>query len=237
MKNDTILIMPAYNEDMNIGHVLQSLYDAGFGDKMDILVIDDGSADQTAKVARENGAMVISQCFNMGYGAALQTGYKYAAERDYKYLLQMDADGQHDVENLNVIMRRLKGEAEPYDPADRGKIPDIIIGSRFLHGSQSFAISGLKKIAIGMFRTVIRQVTGYALTDPTSGLQGLNREAFTYYAKFRQFDIVYPDLNMILQMLLLGYHIEEIPAIMHERTAGVSMHAGFWKPIKYMLVM
>ena len=92
-------------------------------------------------------------------------------------------------------------------------------------------------MAIGLFQKIIKSVTGYNLTDPTSGLQGMNRRAFTSCSTYSQFDITYPDINMVLQWLLQGFHVEEIPATMHERTAGVSMHAGIWKPIKYMIVM
>ena len=80
-------------------------------------------------------------------------------------------------------------------------------------------------------------MTGCSLTDPTSGLQGLNRKAFAFYAEYNNFDLKYPDLNMIVQMLLLGFKIEEVPAVMHERTSGVSMHTGLLKVGKYMVLM
>lgn len=243
---DTLLIIPAYNEDMNIEQTIRGLMERSVPEKMDILIINDGSSDRTLEKAKsfEPTVKVIDQVFNMGYGAALQTGYKYAVSHGYDYLLQMDSDGQHDPENLNKIIDRLKGRAErsglpPKEKAQvpEDRLPDIVIGSRFLEGSQTFQVSGLKKIAIALFNAVIRVLTGYCLTDPTSGLQGLNRSAFTYYAGFQNFDIRYPDLNMIVQMIFLGYHVEEIPAIMHERMAGTSMHAGIIQPIKYMFVM
>ena len=244
-RNDTLLIIPAYNEGMNIGKVLNGLIDAGLNKKMDILVINDGSSDDTSERAREaEGIIVLDQIYNMGYGAALQTGYKYAVEKDYSYLIQMDADGQHDLVNVERILARLKGESGPSGlpphesvHLEEDRLPDIIIGSRFLKGSQTFKISGLKKFAIGLFKKVITTLTGYRLTDPTSGLHGLNRRAFEYYAGYSNFDIYYPDLNMIIQMILLGYHIEEIPAVMHEREAGVSMHSSLLKAGKYMLIM
>ena len=246
MKNETLLVIPAYNEEMNIDKTLSGLLDAGIDRKMDILVINDGSSDGTLSHCRqfEPRIKVIDQVYNMGYGAALQTGYKYAVMNDYKYLLQMDADGQHDQCTLDVILSRLQGKTEasgllPLEKAgvDGSRVPDIVIGSRFLEGSRSFKISGLKRVAIGFFARLITRFTGYRLTDPTSGLQGLNRKAFTYYSGYMHFDLQYPDLNMIAQMLFLGFHVEEVPAVMHERTAGVSMHAGFWKPVKYMAVM
>ena len=112
-----------------------------------------------------------------------------------------------------------------------------MIGPRFADGSESFHISGLKKVSIGFFRWMIRSITGQRVLDPTSGLQGLSRDAFLYYSKFQNFDNMYPDANMIVQMLMLGYRIIEIPSVMHERMAGESMHSGILKPLIYMMVM
>lgn len=242
MNKETLLIMPAYNEDMNIGSVLKSIQESDLYSELDILVVNDGSKDRTVEVAKECGVHIINHLYNLGYGAALQSGYKYASDNEYKYVLQMDADGQHDIKNLEVILKRLKGEtpatgikADGINPEER--IPDIIIGSRFLEGSQSFKISGLKAFAINCFCKAITLSTGYHLTDPTSGLQGMNRKAFTHFARFTNFDTQYPDLNMVIQMILRGFYIEEIPAIMHERTAGVSMHTGLLHAANYMLVM
>ena len=242
MRKNTLLIMPAYNEEMNIGKVIDDLRNAGIFEQMDLLVINDGSADSTANVVRQyDEVRLINQIYNMGYGAALQTGYKYAVEHDYEYVLQMDSDGQHDVCNLEVLLKRLKGESKaagiPADHTDPDRLPDIVVGSRFLEGSSAFAVSGLKKFAIAIFCRAITRLTGYHLTDPTSGLQGMNRRAFSYYAGFSNFDIQYPDLNVLIQMLLLGYHIEEVPAVMHERTAGVSMHSSLLNAGRYMFVM
>ena len=209
-----LLMIPAYNEAENIGALLKQMKEAGLETSMDILVIDDCSRDGTSEIVKEFGFKVIRQVFNMGYGAALQTAYKYAVEKDYDYLLQMDADGQHDLCNVEVLCGKLGCFSEDMDTYPR-----------------------LKKYTILFFRKIIKKVTGCCLTDPTSGLQGLNRKAFSFYASYNNFDLKYPDLNMIVQMLLLGFCIEEVPAIMHERTAGVSMHTGLLKVGKYMILM
>ncbi len=222
-----LLIIPAYNEEENIGNVLDNLKSQGYLEMTDVLVINDSSKDKTLEVVQSRSIDVVTQVYNMGYGAALQTGYKYATEKGYDYVMQMDADGQHDLKNLDII----------YEKLVENKNADIIIGSRFLEGSQSFKVSGLKIAVIKMFRAIIKNLTGASVTDPTSGLQGLNRKAFSYYAQFTNFDLKYSDINMLLQMLLLGFKIEEIPAIMHSRTAGVSMHTGWWKAFKYMIFM
>lgn len=142
----------------------------------------------------------------------------------------MDADGQHDVCNIPQIYERLRQK-----DAD-GRYPDIVLGSRFMEESSDFPVSMTKKLAYALFRKMIKMTTGRHIYDPTTGLQGLSRKAFLYYSKYKHFDDKYPDANMIIQMLLLGFKVEEIPAVMHNRQTGVSMHSGL-KPVIYMFRM
>ena len=105
-----------------------------------------------------------------------------------------------------------------------------------MEGSSDFPVSVTKKLAYALFRQMIKMTTGRHICDPTTGLQGLSRKAFLYYSKYKHFDDKYPDANMIIQMLLLGFKVEEIPAVMHNRQTGVSMHSGL-KPVIYMFRM
>lgn len=231
MKHELLIIIPAFNEEESIGTFLSSLKTANVLDFADVVVINDASKDATAEVVKNLGFPLISHPYNLGYGTALQTGYKYGIMNDYQYIIQIDSDGQHDACNISRIYDALRQKDE------NGNSPDLIIGSRFLKESRSFSISWVKKLAIRFFRHVIRLASHQTITDPTSGLQGLSRSVFEYYARFGNFDNNYPDANMIVQMSLLGYQICEIPAIMHERKAGQSMHFGIIKPILYMCVM
>ena len=120
--------------------------------------------------------------------------------------------------------------------AKQGKAPDIVIGSRFLKGSSTFHISIIKRFCIKIFSFIIKLSTKTRITDPTSGLQGLNRRAFLYYSRYNHFASDYPDANMIIQMLLNGFEVSEVPAVMHERVSGKSMHSGL-KPILYTIKM
>lgn len=225
-KKELLLILPAYNEEACIGGFLDRLETPEIADIADILVVNDGSSDDTSRIATEHGHQVVTHVYNMGYGAALLSGYKYALRRRYRYVIQIDADGQHDPCNILPIYQRLRS-------ADG---PDIVLGSRFLEGGRSFPISPLKKAAIAAFRVLIRLVTGETITDPTTGLQGLSNRALLYYSGYSRFDDKYPDTNMLIQMLLLGYKVEEVPAVMHPREAGTSMHSGL-KPALYMAHM
>lgn len=230
-RKELLIIIPAYNEEKNISVILEKIHASGVWKFADVLIINDASKDATGRIAKNRyHEPVVTHVFNLGYGSALQLGYKYAVRRDYSYVIQMDGDGQHDVCNIQKIYRELKTR-----DAD-GSCPDIVLGSRFMEGSSTFPVSACKKFAFWMFRHIIHWGTGRKIADPTTGLQGLNRRTFLYYSFYRNFDNQYPDANMIIQMLLLGYKIREIPAVMHARTDGVSMHSGL-RPVVYMFRM
>ena len=228
---DLLIIIPAYNEEACIGEMLGQLETGEIADIADIMVINDGSVDNTGRIVREHGHGLITHIYHMGYGAALLSGYKYAVRRQYKYVIQIDADGQHDVCNIFTIYARLQ------ETDGTGNGPDIVLGSRFLEGSKTFRVSNLKKMTIGAFRGLIYLTTGQKITDPTSGLQGLNLRTLRYYSEYSHFDDKYPDTNMVIQMLLLGYQIEEVPAVMHERATGASMHDGLINDAIYIAHM
>ncbi|MBP3352196.1 MAG: glycosyltransferase family 2 protein [Lachnospiraceae bacterium] len=229
-KKQLLVIIPAYNEEKNIGELLDRLKEPDIASIADVLVMDDASKDKTRQIVLDKQLQVVSHVFNLGYGSGLQVGYKYAISNDYEYVIQMDADGQHDISNVLTIYNKL------ITPDENGKCPDIVLGSRFLEGSVTFPISKIKKVAINLFRFLIKLGTGQKIMDPTTGLQGLSKRAIAFYGGYNHFDDKYPDANMIMQMILLGYRVVEIPAVMHARTEGVSMHSGL-KPILYMLRM
>ncbi|MDR0326561.1 MAG: glycosyltransferase family 2 protein [Oscillospiraceae bacterium] len=220
-----LVCIPAYNEGENISPVLDEIRMAA-SHYCDILVIDDGSQDNTREVCKGKGIPVISHIYNLGYGAALKTAYEYAAEHDYDFVIQMDADGQHDVINIERIYQEISSTDA-----------DIVIGSRFLGEGSDLKTSFLKKIAVGILDYMIKLTSKVVVTDPTSGLQGISRKAFLFYARFNHFSLDYPDANMIVQMALNKFNITEIPAIMHPRHAGKGMHSGIFKPIRYILLM
>lgn len=229
-QKDLLIIMPAYNEEKNITHVLEQLAAPEIAEIADVLVMNDASSDSTNWIVKEKGYALVTNVFNLGYGSAIQLGYKYAIRRRYKYIIQMDADGQHDVCNIPVIYEKLR------TPGENGECPDIVLGSRFLEGSGDFQVPASKKLAFALFRFCIRVTTGKRINDPTTGLQGLSCRAALHYSKFGNFDNKYPDANMLIQMMLLGFRVEEVPAVMHNRGFGVSMHSGL-KPFVYMFRM
>lgn len=228
-RKETLVIIPAHNEAENIQKVFDSLERDEIAAFADIVVIDDASVDGTGEAVKRRGYRLIENSSRLGYGKTLQQGYVFASSRDYRYVIHMDADGQHDTCNIPGIYRRLLEK-------DRdGRQPDIVMASRYMEGSSPFPVSLWRKGAYALFRMVIRAVTGRWIADPTTGLQGLSQRTFRYYMERGHYD-KYPDANIVIQMLLLGFHIVEIPAVMHIRTDGKSMHHGL-KALWYMVHM
>lgn len=220
--SECLVLIPAFNEEQNVGKVLKDIRKSYRN--LDVLVINDGSHDQTALVVDEAGEKVITLPFNLGYGGALQTGFKFAEMMNYRYVIQFDADGQHDPGDITLILKELR----------TGNV-DIVIGTRFM-GRSEFVPGFFKKSAIKLFRFLIRCSTGEKVTDPTSGLQGLSRAVFVHYAKTGNFPEDFPDADTLINSILSGFRVREIPANIRYRHAGESMHGGL-KTAFYMIKM
>lgn len=222
MSKELLVIVPAYNEEKNIIAVVNDLKNQlPFAD---ILVINDNSKDNTAKVLKENDIDFVTTPFNLRYAGVVQTGFKYAVIKDYKYAAQFDGDGQHIGAEL----------AKMYDIIKESDI-DIVIGSRFLEKTE-YQHAFFRKIGTLFFQKIIKFATKQEITDPTSGQQILSRRVYTRYSKMAHYPD-YPDANLIIEMLLKGYKIKEVPVKMQERIYGESMHAGIWGPFVYMIRM
>ena len=223
MKNDKVLfVIPAYNEEENIGKVLKEIKkDVDFAD---ILVIDDCSSDNTREIVIKNNVKCITGIFNMRYAWAVQTGIKYAYENDYDYVIQFDADGQH------VAKEALK----LYEKAVNDKC-DIVIGSRYLE-DLGYPCPFFRRVGTKIFERMIKFFCKKRIADPLSGFQCLNKRVIKKYSKMGEYP-EFPDANLIIEMLMQDYKIEEIPVKMRIREAGESMHGGIIKPIKYMINM
>jgi glycosyltransferase involved in cell wall biosynthesis len=219
---DVLVIIPAFNEENGIGSVLKCLQ--SLESETAVLVVNDGSADRTAEVvARYPHVHLVNHPINLGYGSALQTAFRYAALHGYEYVVQFDADGQHHIDDLRRLIAEIRAGAE-----------EIAIGSRAL-GAGKFNPGLRKRIAFLWFTTLIRLLTGKKITDPTSGLRGLKRRAFSYYAYSASFPNDFPDTDTIIHMLFQGFRIREFPVRSLDRTSGVSMHSGLAKHAIYML--
>jgi glycosyltransferase involved in cell wall biosynthesis len=228
MPSTNLIIVPAYNEEPRIADVIH-----GIGEHLpdvDILIVDDGSTDRTREVALRAGAKVISHPFNLGYGAALQTGYQYALNRGYGGLIQMDGDGQHDPSSISDLLAMIqKGEA------------DVAIGSRFLGprgiGSdhRPYRAPLMRRLGMRLFGTITSLIIRQRVTDPTSGYQAMNRRVVEWVSGDR-FPYDYPDADVIIMLHRAGFRIREVPVRMFENPGKKSMHGG-WKPLYYVFKM
>ena len=216
-----LIIIPAYNECSGIGKVVHQV--RGISPSYDVVIVNDGSRDDTAQAARIAGAAVVSHPFNLGYGVAIQTGYKYALGKGYDFVVQMDGDGQHDPAFIPQLLA----------PVIAGET-DFALGSRFL-GTESYAPPLTRRAGMIFFRWLISILIRTRITDSTSGYQAFNRKVIRYFTT-EVFPCDYPDADMLLTLHRAGFRIMEVPVRMSASATGKSMHAG-WMPLYYIFKM
>jgi len=186
-----------------------------------VLVVDDGSADNTSAVARAAGAMVVRHPYNLNIGGTVQTGMKFALRNNYDLVLRVDGDGQHDATELPVLYDAMVEQSA-----------DAVFGSRFLGTEADMRIPFTRRIGITTFATLVTLITRSKATDTTSGLCVLNRRAVTALAKYLPQD--YPEVEGRVILYKAGLKTIEVPAKMRARMAGVSS-INNWRSIYYAL--
>ncbi|HJS69384.1 MAG TPA: glycosyltransferase family 2 protein [Gaiellaceae bacterium] len=212
---DTLVFVPAWNEEQNLPGVLDEL--AGGLPEADVLVVDDGSTDGTARVAAEHGATVESFGENRGLAFGIAAGYAYAAEHGYAYCGRVDADGQHPVVELARLLTRVRsGEC------------DVAVGSRFVHGDgyepYRYKPSPARVVGTGLLRRAMRVALGRPFHDATSGMYAVNAKAMPVLGK--PYEAGAPEVESLLRLRDAGLRVEEIPVDMRERASGESKLAG-----------
>ena len=198
-----LAVIPAYNEAGNIRAVIEDLKSF----RGDILVVNDGSTDNTAEIARGMGAHVVSHPFNLGIGGTVQTGLKYAFENGYDMAIQFDGDGQHRGDQIFKIVELVeRGEA------------DLVIGSRTLPGGYKMGFA--RFIGSRMFHLLIRALSGHAVEDPTSGFRCYGKRTIRLFSRFYTDD--YPEVESIVTAARSGLRLVEVPVLMRGRLSGNS---------------
>ncbi len=218
---DTLVVIPAFNEEGNIGDVLLGVRRTVPG--IPILVINDGSSDATAEIAKKLGARVISLPFNSGYGVALQTGFIYAVKHGFTTVVQMDADGQHDPKFIVDLLEEIE---------DSGL--DVVVGSRFL-GNNPYKTSWSKHLGMCIFGKLASILCRQRISDPTSGFQVWRGEAIRFVAS-DYYPPDYPDADFIIMLHRCGFKLREIPVTMLPSPGNKSMHRGH-KTVYYVFKM
>lgn len=213
-----LIIIPAFNEESNIEKTVQAILKEA--PDFDYVIINDCSTDKTREICEANGYNIVNLPINLGIGGAVQTGYKYGYENDYDMAVQVDGDGQHDPEFLNLMAEYLIQNNL-----------DMVIGSRFIE-KKGFQSSRTRRIGIVFFSKLIKILTGQLITDPTSGLRMIGRNAMALFSIDYPRD--YPEPESVVAVLRRNMKVAEIPVIMHERQGGVSS-ISLKKSVYYMV--
>ncbi|RMF98392.1 MAG: glycosyltransferase family 2 protein [Candidatus Schekmanbacteria bacterium] len=220
-KNSVAIIIPAYNEAVSLPDVISDIRKNC--SEASIVVVDDGSTDNTSGVARDLGAIVLRLPVNIGYGAALQTGFKYALKKGFDYVVIMDGDGQHLASEIDKVL----------GPVRRGEY-DLVIGSRYIE-KDSYEGSFLRKFGSMLFAKIASFFLGFKITDPTSGFQAMNRKILKYFVT-PVYPPDYPDADVLIASKRSGFKIREVAVKMLSNSFGESMHSGL-KPLYYIFKM
>ncbi len=211
MNPKTLVIIPAFNEEASIAHVIGQIHENA--PWVDIAVINDGSSDRTGEIAETCGAIVLHLPHNVGIGAAVQTGMIYAARYGYQVAVQNDGDGQHDPREIPLLV---------HDLVESGA--DLVIGSRYIE-DRGYVTPHLRRFGIVLLARVISWVTRQHFTDPTSGFRASNARTIRACAHFYPHD--YPEPEAVVLLYRAGLRLREIPVTMNPRYGGKSSITPF----------
>lgn len=213
-----LVIVPAWNEARNVGNTIREIRAAG--PQYHVAVVDDGSVDSTAQVAREAGATVLCLPFNLGVGGAMRTGFVYAQRMGFRRAIQVDADGQH---NPVDIERVLAGLADA----------DISIGARFSDVGD-YSVGGPRKWAMRFLAAVVSRVAKTRLTDVTSGFRAAGPRAIDQYVRYYPAEYLGDTLDSLVAACHAGLTVTQVPVAMRPRVHGQPSQGAFGSTVYLM---
>lgn len=199
-----LIIVPAWNEARNVGHTVSEIRAAR--PDYDVVVVDDGSTDETADVARNAGAVVIQLPFNLGVGGAMRTGFTYALREGYGRVIQVDADGQHNPADIDLV---LSGLARA----------DISIGARFSDVGD-YEVRGPRRWAMKLLASVLSRIAHTKLTDVTSGFRAAGPRAIRQYVRYYPAEYLGDTLDSLVAACHAGLTVTQVPVAMRARVHG-----------------
>ncbi|MDA0185157.1 glycosyltransferase family 2 protein [Solirubrobacter phytolaccae] len=221
-----LAIVPAYNE---AGAIAATINDIRDHSDFDVVVVDDGSTDQTAAIAAAEGVPVLRHPFNLGIGGAVQSGYQYALANGYDVALQVDGDGQHDARHIMELLAHLR---------DTPGL-NMVTGSRFLeHADGGYRSSASRRLGIRVFASILSRITRRKVTDPTSGFRMVDARGIELFARDYPHD--YPEVEAVLLLHFHKLEGAELPVRMRSRQTGVSSinaHRSIYYMIKVTLAI
>ena len=207
---ETAAIIPAFNEEESLPTVIAEIKEL-FPEHL-IVVVDDGSTDKTAKIAKELNCVCLSMPFNLGIGGALRLGFRYCLDKGIDRAYQFDADGQHDPTQISSLLFELENS-------------DMVVGSRF-STDHSYEVGQSRKAAMNFLRILLRIFTGQKFTDTSSGFRAFRKPVIKLFAT--EYPVEYMDsVEALLIASKNGFKISEIPVQMRERSAGQPSNRNF----------
>jgi hypothetical protein len=217
-----LFVVPAYNEAASLPSVVGDL--RAHHPAADVVVVNDGSTDRTAEVARRLGVHLLDLPYNLGIGGAVQAGLLFADRWGYDVAVQVDGDGQHRADQVDILLDALADDAT-----------DVAIGSRFL-GKAAYRAPALRRLGILILRLASSFVAGQKITDSTSGFRAYKRTAISFLARDYPHD--YPEPESVVTLCRRGFRVRELPVLMRERKAGrssITPHRSIYYMAKVLL--
>ena len=208
MAERKLVVIPAYNESDSVVSVIESVRSV-MAESWDIVVIDDGSTDDTGSKAAQAGAHIVRTPYNLGIGGAVQTGFIYARDRGYDQMVQIDGDGQHEPAAVEALQNAMSESGA-----------DMICGSRFLSEDYSYPAPISRRTGIHIFAFLLSTLLRQRITDPTSGFRLYNRRAIELFASDYPHD--YPEVEVVMMLHQHRLKMKEVPVKMNLREEGVS---------------
>lgn len=208
----TLIVMPAYNEELVIASVLSELFETN--PSINCLVVDDGSRDNTTAIAAKSGAIVATLPYNLGVGGAMRLGFQFARAEGYSNVIQLDADGQHDPRDIKRLVAELR-------------TADLVLGARFA-GVGNYSVRGPRKWAMTLLSNLLSSSAGTKFTDTTSGFRASGPRAVGLFAEHYPAEYLGDTVESLVIASRAGLKITQIPVAMRERIGGTPSHS----PIK-----
>ena len=207
----TLIVMPAFNEVASVADVVREVASTLRG--ITILVVDDGSSDDTTRAAREAGALVATLPFNLGVGGAMRVGFRYAIENGFDNVVQIDSDGQHDPASVPDLLAALESA-------------DLVLGARFA-GEGDYRVRGPRQWAMVVLAGILSRSTRTRLTDTTSGFRATGPRAVRLFAEHYPAEYLGDTIEALVIASRSGLVIRQVPVSMRPRAGGVPSHNPF----------
>lgn len=203
----TLVVVPAFNEESSLASVIAEIRSCGY----EVLVINDGSTDNTVDVARMSGARILDLPINLGVGGALRAGFKYACERNFQAVVQVDADGQHPADEIVHLLDEANASGA-----------HLVIGSRFLSADTSMKVGRVRRFVMRLLARSATKATQSPITDATSGFRIIQQPLLTEFSRTFAVNYLGDTYEALIAAGRAGYMVREIPAALKPRLNGES---------------